>query len=266
MNATTRTRANTQSVVAVDELVEEYGEWIKRESDVRVHGEWKEVTLPFLDRSNDCLCFYAKCDGGTISFTDDGYTLETFEQRGLSMTPARRDRMERMARKFGAVISDGQITLESDGIRADAMNRYVQALNGIESMMESAQHHVAEYFADDVAASLDRFNVFYTPSVSIRGVSNYEHSFDFLFQRSANHPTRFCQAPNRFDKDAVKDIMWAWDDTRKARERADSKLVVIGDDRERPLQKAALEAFLNCGVNVIPYSELNRRAPLELAS
>ena len=24
---------------------------------------------------------------------------------------------------------------------------------------------------------------------------------------SADHPTRFCQAPNRFDKDAVKDIM-----------------------------------------------------------
>ena len=32
---------------------------------------------------------------------------------------------------------------------------------------------------------------------------------------SANHPTRFCQAPNRFDKDAVKDIMFGRDDTKK---------------------------------------------------
>ena len=71
------------------------------------------------------------------------------------------------------------------------------------------------YFADDVALKLDSCHVFYTPNVGIRGVSSYEHNFDFLFQRSVNHPTRFCQAPNRFDKDAVKDIMFGWDDTKK---------------------------------------------------
>ena len=87
------------------------------------------------------------------------------------------------------------------------------------------------YFADDVALKLDSCHVFYTPNVGIRGVSSYEHNFDFLFQRSANHPTRFCQAPNRFDKDAVKDIMFGWDDTKKDPKRRDSRLIVIGDDR-----------------------------------
>ena len=38
---------------ATDELIAEYGEWLKRESSVRNVGEWREVTLPFLDRSND---------------------------------------------------------------------------------------------------------------------------------------------------------------------------------------------------------------------
>ena len=52
---------------------------------------------------------------------------------------------------------------------------------------------------------------------------------------SANHPTRFCQAPNRFDKDAVKDIMFGRDDTKK-----DSN-----------------------GVTVIPYSKLDERALVE---
>ena len=94
------------------------------------------------------------------------------------------------------------------------------------------------YFADDVALKLDSCHVFYTPNVGIRGVSSYEHNFDFLFQRSANHPTRFCQAPNRFDKDAVKDIMFGWDDTKK-----DSN-----------------------GVTVIPYSKLDERALVELAA
>ena len=50
--------------------------------------------------------------------------------------------------------------------------------------------------------------------------------------------TQFCQAPNRFDKDAVKDIMFGRDDTKK-----DSN-----------------------GVTVIPYSKLDERAPVELAA
>lgn len=89
---------------------------------------------------------------------------------------------------------------------------------------------------------------------------------DFLFQRSANHPTRFCQAPNRFDKDAVKDIMFGWDDTKKDPKRRDSRLIVIGDDRQTPLQRGALTAFRNYGVTVIPYSKLEERAPVELAA
>ena len=112
------------------------------------------------------------------------------------------------------------------------------------------------YFADDVALKLDSCHVFYTPNVGIRGVSSYEHSFDFLFQRSANHPTRFCQAPNRFDKD----------DTKKDPKRRDSRLIVIGDDRQTPLQRGALTAFRNYGVTVIPYSKLEERAPVELAA
>ena len=46
------------------------------------------------------------------------------------------------------------------------------------------------------------------------------------------------KAPNRFDKDAVKDIMFGRDDTKK-----DSN-----------------------GVTVIPYSKLDERAPVELAA
>lgn len=260
------THAGSTDAGAVDDLVGEYSEWLRRESSVRSFGEWREITLPFVDDSNDDLCFYAKDSGGSIMFTDDGFTLESFRMGGVTVTPARRERMERIARRFGASIVNGDITLESDRNHADAMNRYVQTLTHIGGMMESAQRRVSEYFADDVAATLDKCDVFYTQSVGVRGVSNYEHNFDFLFQRSANHPTRFCQAPNNFDKDAVKTIMWDWEDTRKAPERRDSKLIVIGDDREGPLQSTAFDAFKNCGVTVIPYSQLPARAPQELAA
>ncbi|PJM79970.1 DUF1829 domain-containing protein [Bifidobacterium scaligerum] len=250
-----------------DSLIEEYGEWLKHESSIRNTGEWNEITLPYLDRSNDELCFYAKTEGDSISLTDDGYTFAMFQQGGMTLTEARKARMERIACKFGAKLeADGQITLFAEDGRADAMNRYVQALSNIGAIMETTQRKVAEYFAEDVAAELDRHNVFYTPDVQIRGISSYDNNFDFLFQRSANHPTRFCQAPNRLDKDTVRQIMFGWNDTKQAPQRRESKLIVIGDDRETPLQEGAVHAFMNYGVTVIRYSELGERAPIELAA
>lgn len=161
----------------------------------------------------------------------------------------------------------GPVTVNSRGRKTVHVAKGVSyTINPKTKRNTAPQRRVAEYFADDVATVLDGCNVFYTASVGIRGVSRYEHSFDFIFQRSANHPTRFCQAPNKFDKDAVRNIMWGWEDTRKAKERADAKLVVIGDDREGPLQDGASEAFANCGVSVIPYSQLAKRAPQELAA
>ncbi|MDO5688429.1 MAG: DUF1829 domain-containing protein [Pseudoscardovia radai] len=116
------------------------------------------------------------------------------------------------------------------------------------------------------AARLDECNVFYTQNVGVRGLSSYEHSFDFVFQRSARHPTRFCQAPNSLTKATVERIMFGWDDTSRAPEREESRLVVIGDDRDGTLPAAALSAFDAYGVDVIPWSQLADRAPQELAA
>ena len=55
--------------------------------------------------------------------------------------------------------------------------------------------------------------------------------------------------------------MFGWDDTKKDPKRRDSRLIVIGDDRQTPLQRGALTAFRNYGVTVIPYSKLEERAP-----
>ena len=91
-------------------------------------GEWREVTLPFLDRSNDDLCFYVRTTDGVTSFTDDGYTMASFDLNGVTITESRRERINRLALRFGAMVGDdGQITLETEGSRPDAMNRFVQA-------------------------------------------------------------------------------------------------------------------------------------------
>lgn len=248
----------------VPALLDDYTSWLRKSSAVERVGEWNEVTLPFLDCSGDDLVFYVRIDrSNSVAFTDDGYTFATLNHKGVSITEKRLERMQCLARRYGVSITNkGEVTLDAEDSYANALNRYAQALLSLNSMTEVSRRHVAEYFADDVAKVLESCNVYCTANVIIRGVSGYEHSFDFLFQRSAKYPTRFCHAPNKFDKTAVRDIMWSWQDTCKAKEREGSKLFVIGDDRDHPLQTAALEAFENYGVEVIPFSNLEERAYL----
>lgn len=111
------------------QLIEEYTEWIKKESTTDRCGEWCEVTLPLLDSSNDEISFYVKTGNNTISFTDDGFTVESFAMNGIDFTPARQQELTHIIHRFGAQLDDhNNIILDSTGDTVDALNRYVQAL------------------------------------------------------------------------------------------------------------------------------------------
>lgn len=85
-----------ESIKPDSELIENYGEWLKHESSAKDLGEWKEITLPMFDHSNDDLIFYAKVAGDGIMFTDDGYTPVDADQAGVTNHRGRR-RHERIS-------------------------------------------------------------------------------------------------------------------------------------------------------------------------
>ena len=249
-------------------LITDYAQWIARNSQAKRFGEWIEISLPFLDQANDDLVFYAKETQNIVVYSDDGFTLSLFSQYGFVLTPTRHERFDMILRQFGARLEEtGEITLESSyAARADGLNRFVQALIRVNSLLEVSSKRVSAYFADDVAAELDRLHVYYTPSVSVRGKSRFEQHFDFVFQRSADQPTRFCQAPNAFTKTAFQQIMWGWNDIVQAPERKGAQLLVIGDDRSAALPEGPLSAFGAYGIKVIPFSRLSDFASAALAA
>lgn len=245
-----------ETQVQLMDPVKEYSQWLVEQSSIRARNGWTEVSLPLLDESNDHLSFYMRVRDGQTEFSDDGWTLADLSMRGVSTAGARGERMETILRRFGASLDNGVVTLKTEGSRPDALNRFVQALMHVRSLSETSSSRVATYFAEDVANALESNGVFFTRDIIIRGASTYAHSFDFLFQRNADHPTRYCDAPNQFNKTAVRDIMFAWQDTMLSPERRGSQLIVIGDDREHALNKDARTAFENLGVQVLPYSSI----------
>src|SRR3990172_5232136 len=74
----------------IQRLLDQYIAWLKDKTILRQVKDWVEITTPYLDRHNDYLQIYAKCQNGGYILTDDGYVLEDLEQSGCKLESAKR--------------------------------------------------------------------------------------------------------------------------------------------------------------------------------
>lgn len=82
-------------MTSVEELVNEYLQWLKENITLGELDGWFEVTTPFLDRHNDHLQVYVKADGNEFVLTDDGYVVKDLAMTGCeASTPRRRELLE----------------------------------------------------------------------------------------------------------------------------------------------------------------------------
>ncbi|MDF7665390.1 DUF1828 domain-containing protein [Bifidobacterium sp. ESL0745] len=244
-----------------DLLVDEYADWIHENSALRKVNAWREITVPFLDHSGGHFQFYARVKDSDLLFDDDGYTLNSMETMGSSLRGKREERLGDIARQFGAMYHDGSIVMVASPERSgDAMNRYIQALIHVDSLMEVITKRTASYFVEDVAETLTEQGIFYMKDINIQGKSLYLHNFSFLFQKSRELPTTFAQAPNRLDETAVATIMFAWNDVHDTKERKNAVLCVFADDRSGKANQKALTGFARYGVKVLGFTEIPSKA------
>lgn len=75
----------------IQKYIDSYAQWLKSEISFTKIGEYYEINTPFLDNDNDYLQFYVKQDKNELYFTDDGFTLNSLEMTGFSITPNRKN-------------------------------------------------------------------------------------------------------------------------------------------------------------------------------
>ncbi|KFF30452.1 DUF1829 domain-containing protein [Bifidobacterium bombi] len=253
--------------IALDDLVGQYADWIKENSSIHTVENWKSVTVPLLDHAGDYFQFYVRSNNGHYEFDDDGFTLATMESSGFTESASRMERINETAHQFGADFVAGSLKMRAKPDKVgDAMNRYVQALIHLDSLMETVGHRIATYFAEDVATALKEQHIHFTSDVNIQGKSLYSHNFDFLFQESDRRPTLFAKAPNRLDTTSLATILFAWEDVSGAKEREDAGLLVFADDREKPVNGNVLTAFEQYNAQIMRFSEIDGKGAQLLAA
>lgn len=247
----------------IQELINEYAAWLKREITFDKIGEYYEITTPYLDNRNDYLQIYVRQEGQNIYFSDDCATINELKANGFQFTSNRKSYLQRILNQYGVALDEDElITKASVDDFALKKHLFIQAMLRIDDMFITSKAKVASLFLDDIQEFFNEQDIYCSENVQFTGVSGFSHNYDFLLQRSKDKPERLCQAVNNPNKSSMGNILFAWNDTKGVRRR-DSQLIVFLNDRNN-ITKGIEEGFSNYEAKVIRWSERYKKENLNL--
>ena len=239
----------------IQQLIDAYIHWLKKEITFEKIGEYYEITTPFLDNANDYIQIYIRLDGDTVLFTDDGYTLNQLYMTGFQLTPARKKTLIAILQQYGVTLNGEALeTKSSIETFAQRKHLFLQAIIRVDDMCLISRNKSTSYFLDDIQDFFNLHDIFYTDNVQFTGISGFTHNYDFLLQRSKNKPERLCRTMNNPNKTNMSSILFAWNDTKPAR-KSDSQLIVLVNDNNN-ISKGVEDGFQHYGAQVIKWSEI----------
>lgn len=239
----------------IQRLLDSYFGWLRDNTSLREVSDWVEITTPYLDRHNDYLQIYARRENGTYILSDDGFTIEDLQQSGCRLdSPNRRQMLRTTLNGFGV-----QANGEALEVHASPMNfavrkhNLIQAMLAVNDLFFLASPLVANLFLEDVEQWLDLSEIRYTPRVKFTGKTGFDYVFHFVVPKSRRQPERLIQAINRPNKEAAKQFVLAYFDTREARP-VESRAYAFLNDTEQSVSAEVSEAFQAYDVTPVLWS------------
>ncbi len=245
--------------LAIQELLDQYWDWLKDRTSLRQINDWYEITTPHLDRHNDYIQIYARQCGEVIQMTDDGYILDDLEMSGCPIdTPRRKELLEITLRGFGVELVEGnrlQVRCTGNNF-AIRKHNLLQAMLAVNDLFYVAQSNVSSLFHEDVANWMDSCDIRFTPEVVLKGQSGYDHRFDFIIPKSRARPERLLRAINRPGRSIAQAVVFSCIDTRDIRP-SDSLTYAILNDQDQSVSANVRDALLSYQVKPVLWSTRN---------
>lgn len=240
----------------IQRLLDAYHTWLKDKTVLRQVDQWVEITTPYLDRHNDYIQIYARKARGGFILTDDGYTIDDLESNGCKLeSQKRQDLLKMTLNGFGVLMEEKALQVHASPENfALRKHNLVQAMLAVNDMFYLAQPMVASLFYEDVVAWLDLYDIRYTPKVSFKGKTGYDHLFDFVIPKSRRQPERIIQTLNRPNRDTAQSIVLAWVDTKEVRP-PESRAYALLNDSDHAVPQGVVDALRSYDVKPVPWSQ-----------
>lgn len=247
------------SVHQIRQLVDEYYDLLKAKTEIKGHGEWVEIEVPFLDRHNDFIQIYTQSVDGRFLLSDFGNTISDLEISGCPInTPKRKEFLDTTLRGFGIEVLDDELqtyaTKENFGERKHSL---IQAIMSVNDMFYTSKQNASNFFFEDVGIWLDMADIRYTSKISMIGKSHFYHKFDYVIPSYKSIPERILKVINNPNRDTASSFVFSWHDTRDTR-AANSKAFAILNDTDKKISSVVEDAFISYGIQPVPWSERSK--------
>lgn len=219
------------------------------------------LTLPFLDRNNDCIELFIKLlDDERYYITDDSETINELKlsQFDIFTGTRRREIFDSILAAHGVSFSKNDelyITCSRDSL-AQSKHMLSQCIIKVSDMFYLSRKNVKSIFIEDVQNFLDINNIRYIENVSFSGKSKLMSNYDFGIGKSNVAPERIIKVINNFDTTQAKNIIFSWTDTVEERKNK-SQLYTFIQDFEKPISKEALSALKEYSIVLVLWSKRN---------
>lgn len=220
-------------------FIENYLDWIRKNSSQIRIGDYEEITTPFVDSHNDHIQFYIKKTDSGFLLTDDGYTIGDLEMCGCNVhSKKRKEMISQFAASLGATINGESIVLEATEYDiARKQHMMIQSILKISDMFLTTSSRVKGLFFEEVDSFFEEYDIRNTPSIMMMGHSGLSHRFDFVIPASKKEPERIITTLNTPSKQNVQAAIFAWNDVMKNRSAHSKGYVVLNDNRSTPSQE-----------------------------
>lgn len=212
---------------------ENYIEWLHSNIDqYQVSGNIFRITLPYLDRNNDCIEIFIIIDDDKYTLTDDGETIGELELSNFNIfsSPRRIEIFNRILFSHG-IKKGAENDLFVECSKEDLPQKkhlLSQCIIKVSDLFYTAKSNVQALFLEDVQAYLDEADIRYTPDLSFLGKTGLTTTYDFAIPKSRQAPERIIKVVNNIDQTQTNNILFLWDDTRQCREPESTLYVFSG--------------------------------------
>lgn len=233
---------------------DDYIKWLNSNIDeYKISENIYRITLPYLNRNNDCTEIFIKISGDKYTLTDDGETISELELSNFNLfsSKKRTELFNRILLSHGVKKSDNNelyIECSKDDL-PQKKHMLSQCMIKVSDLFYTAKNTVQSLFLEDVQLYLDDKDIRYTPNVSFPGKSGLTTNYDFAIPKSKSAPERIIKVVNNIDQTQANSILFLWDDTRQNREQ-NSTLYVFLQDKYKNVSSTIITSMKN--YNVIP--------------
>lgn len=242
----------------VQQLVTGYFNWLKDETRLKTfknHDETIAITTPHLDRHNDFLEIVVERTEGGFELSDDGYILSDLANSGCNInTPKRKTILNEILNGFGVTELHKQLIVEANEDNfAEKKHALVQAMLAVNDMFFIAAPHVRNFFIEDVRHWIEQSRIPAIEGAGFTGKSGFNHKFSFTVPPFGDKGERYINAVNNPDRQAVQNIVMAWEDIKPIRPDNAQAYAILND--ARPIKSNVKTALSEYSIRPVPWSE-----------